>query len=356
MNDPKTVVVGKVQELVPFMRVEKHLPSRKNIKGQLVYCHEEKTGEYKYSKYLEQNRYSRLFVENELLGEGGFGKVYKVEHCLDGRQYAIKQIKIHLGVNEDFKKHLVYREIVGISQVQHKNICRYYACWIESVSADEKEVNKCAKKIERKMLKRQNSSDDSDFDLNDRTPMRRQNSGQNLLVVLNQESEIKLNEDYKNKPRFNREMFKGIDSSEDDNEEEEISDSESDLSEEKSVNVDSESSESESDGSDTESVESSTSLYQLIDKAKDFITLNVMIQMEHCTGETLREFLDRKDYKVNRKMVNHYFKQLISGLKHIHEEGLIHRDIKPANIFIDINRNLLKIGDFGLAKEQINLK
>jgi len=88
----------------------------------------------------------------------------------------------------------------------------------------------------------------------------------------------------------------------------------------------------------------------MIDKEKNFITLNVMIQMEHCTGETLRDFLD-KDYTVNRKMVNHYFKQLISGLKHIHEEGLIHRDIKPANIFIDHNRSLLKIGDFGLAKE-----
>jgi serine/threonine protein kinase len=44
-------------------------------------------------------------------------------------------------------------------------------------------------------------------------------------------------------------------------------------------------------------------------------------------------------------------KQLLSGLKHIHEKGLIHRDIKPANIFISENK-VLKIGDFGLAKEQ----
>lgn len=34
-------------------------------------------------------------------------------------------------------------------------------------------------------------------------------------------------------------------------------------------------------------------------------------------------------------MIFYFFKQLINGLKHIHEEGLIHRDIKPANIFID---------------------
>jgi serine/threonine protein kinase len=88
----------------------------------------------------------------------------------------------------------------------------------------------------------------------------------------------------------------------------------------------------------------------LIEKEKDFITLNVMIQMEFCTGDTLRALLDDRDYKVNRKVVYHLFKQLLCGLQHIHEEGLIHRDIKPANIFIDKSKMLLKIGDFGLAK------
>jgi hypothetical protein len=38
-----------------------------------------------FNKYLEQNRYSRQFVEKEVLGEGGFGKVFKVEHVLDQR-------------------------------------------------------------------------------------------------------------------------------------------------------------------------------------------------------------------------------------------------------------------------------
>jgi translation initiation factor 2-alpha kinase 4 len=59
-----------------------------------------------------------------------------------------------------------------------------------------------------------------------------------------------------------------------------------------------------------------------------------MIQMELCVGDTLRSYLD-KDYIINRKVVFRLFKQLIDGLKHIHEEGLIHRDIKPDNIFID---------------------
>lgn len=66
---------------------------------------------------------------------------------------------------------------------------------------------------------------------------------------------------------------------------------------------------------------------------------------------TLRQYLDDADYKVDLKNVFFYFRQLIKGLERIHQERLIHRDIKPDNIFIDVNRRLLKIGDFGLAKQ-----
>jgi len=49
----------------------------------------------------------------------------------------------------------------------------------------------------------------------------------------------------------------------------------------------------------------------------------------------------------------HIFEQLASGLSHIHKQNLVHRDLKPMNIFVQ--GAVLKIGDFGLARNLENL-
>lgn len=43
-----------------------------------------------------------------------------------------------------------------------------------------------------------------------------------------------------------------------------------------------------------------------------------------------------------------YVHQLLSGLEHCHNHGVLHRDIKGSNLLID-NGGVLKIADFGLA-------
>lgn len=46
--------------------------------------------------------------------------------------------------------------------------------------------------------------------------------------------------------------------------------------------------------------------------------------------------------------IKRYMHQLLSGLQHCHEKGILHRDIKACNLLID-RSGTLKIGDFGLA-------
>ncbi|EEC72978.1 hypothetical protein OsI_06881 [Oryza sativa Indica Group] len=48
------------------------------------------------------------------------------------------------------------------------------------------------------------------------------------------------------------------------------------------------------------------------------------------------------------KRIKCYMQQLLSGLQHCHERGILHRDIKGSNLLID-RHGVLKIGDFGLA-------
>lgn len=45
-----------------------------------------------------------------------------------------------------------------------------------------------------------------------------------------------------------------------------------------------------------------------------------------------------------------YMKQLVSGLRYLHEKGITHRDLKPQNILMFGNGKQIKITDFGFAK------
>ncbi|KAK9735361.1 hypothetical protein RND81_04G201300 [Saponaria officinalis] len=54
------------------------------------------------------------------------------------------------------------------------------------------------------------------------------------------------------------------------------------------------------------------------------------------------------DIKFTEPQVKCYMHQLISGMEHCHNRGVLHRDIKGSNLLLD-NGGILKIADFGLA-------
>ncbi|XP_047321142.1 probable serine/threonine-protein kinase At1g54610 [Impatiens glandulifera] len=56
----------------------------------------------------------------------------------------------------------------------------------------------------------------------------------------------------------------------------------------------------------------------------------------------------QQQQQLTEPQVKTYMQQLLSGLQHCHERGILHRDIKGSNLLIDKN-GMLKIADFGLA-------
>lgn len=71
------------------------------------------------------------------MGKGGFGVCHKVKHKLDSNFYAIKKIRMHLACNQDIKEHKVYREIMALPVLNHKNVVRYFGCWAEKLHIKE---------------------------------------------------------------------------------------------------------------------------------------------------------------------------------------------------------------------------
>ncbi|CAI9109161.1 OLC1v1008929C2 [Oldenlandia corymbosa var. corymbosa] len=62
----------------------------------------------------------------------------------------------------------------------------------------------------------------------------------------------------------------------------------------------------------------------------------------------LTSIISRPGGRLTEPQIKFYMQQLLSGLQHCHERGILHRDIKPSNLLIDKN-GMLKIADFGLA-------
>jgi serine/threonine protein kinase len=76
----------------------------------------------------------------------------------------------------------------------------------------------------------------------------------------------------------------------------------------------------------------------------------LFIVMELLPGQDLGQLLSSSPRGLPVRRAVELAQQLAVGLSVVHQRGIVHRDLKPANLFV-LPGNLLKIGDFGVARD-----
>ncbi|KAM6965299.1 serine/threonine-protein kinase PLK2b [Aplochiton taeniatus] len=74
---------------------------------------------------------------------------------------------------------------------------------------------------------------------------------------------------------------------------------------------------------------------------------NIYILLENCSRRSLAHILKARKV-LTEPEVRYYLKQIVAGLKYLHEQEILHRDLKLGNFFVSETMEL-KVGDFGLA-------
>lgn len=72
------------------------------------------------------------------------------------------------------------------------------------------------------------------------------------------------------------------------------------------------------------------------------------IVMEYIDGITLKQYIEQEG-SLPWKDAVHFIIQVLRGLQHAHDRGIVHRDVKPQNIMV-LRDGTIKVTDFGIAR------
>ena len=303
--------------------IEKKYYQKSKIKEKSKSKKGKNKGKKMKKKSIPPSRFKTDFTIIKKLGQGGEGAVFKVRNNWDKVLYAIKIIKTkintkneHDEITENLKKEVNF--------LSHYSKCpyivRYYQTWMEDYNDEEfkdlfeDEDELCSTK------KRKSSYDDTSRSaFNNRKTKERKFSyasadDENSSNTYEEEESEEENTKENNKNEGNHIW-----------------------------------SESESDSDESSKPKK---IVKLNNKKNQIKTKLIFIQMELCENNTLRYAIDENQLKSDDEKLR-LISQILEGMEYIHNNKYIHRDLKPGNIFLDKENNV-KIGDFGLAKNDDN--
>lgn len=333
---------------------------------------------------LQNGHFSKMFAESKIIGVGGFGAVYRARNRLDNTWYAVKLIPIGgVGEGEDLSARRDFREVANLLMLEDsRHVVRYYTCWCE----EPQYLPSMGDNHNNKQLMSSNN---------------RANSG---AVQSKSEGADKPrlswsgNSDDRQKARQDNSMSSSLDSSEPFSarmtparKPHSLLHSNFSVDSSSHLSSDSRSSTSlgvqwiHSKGQCSQSKDTHSSATRVLEqpdnrsKSPEDEKLNenlaepgplhpvvLLIQMELCHAKdgatvhtaTLRAWLDgpqRAREPLQWTPARHgqalefeFAKHLLKACREIHAAGIVHRDLKPQNLFL--TKDILKIGDFGLAR------
>ena len=98
---------------------------------------------------------------------------------------------------------------------------------------------------------------------------------------------------------------------------------------------------------------SSPYIVQCLGTEKDQGNLNVF--MEYMAGGSLADVAEKFGGSLDEEVVRVYTREILHGLQHLHQHGIVHCDLKCKNVLLGSSGNI-KLADFGCAKRVKDLK